>query len=58
MKNKILKCKVCNGTGLTIKKEEGFIETLLNTFLYNANNQEICPQCDGTGVRVIKIEDN
>lgn len=58
MKNKILECKVCNGTGLTIRKEEGLIETLFNTFLYDTNNQEICPKCDGTGKRVIKIEDN
>lgn len=57
MKNKILKCKLCNGTGLKIQKEEGFIEMCFNAFLYGTNKREICPKCDGTGERVIKIED-
>ena len=56
-KTEIITCPICYGLGKIQQKEEGLIEEFFNFLFYNTNKEEICVKCDGTGKRMIKIED-
>ena len=56
-KTEIITCPICYRDGVIKEKEQGLIEGFFNFLSYNTNKEEICVKCDGTGKRMIKIED-